>query len=230
MYKKNWVLSVVLCVILGLLSGCANSRSVVVDAITAKDFAPNDKSGETYALQAKDPTKSQDLHFEQFSRAVSNTLREAQLCVTDDNTASCIVLIDYSVKGPYSYSITRSVPIMGYVGDDIHTYQTIEHGVPTFHSVAHSRYGTIGWNTYQDIQTYFVHEIELMSVEQKDTKKHTLGKTKWQINVSSADASNDFTLVAPSLLTVLREYLATDTHGQKKVEVVNHKGVLKIEE
>lgn len=208
------------------IQGCSAKYSVLVDARTSQEYELQKNINDKYKIIFDKEEGNVNFDYELVYKEVVNVFQKNGYQTVDDiSDAKYSVFINFKVGGPHSETISHSVPITGQVGVNTHTgYRYGPYGM-TSYTYTTPRYGTVGYRNYETVELFYTHSLSVVAYEfsMVDAK---ITKKAWQLICVTSNESNDFRKNLPALLLVLEKHMATDTHGNTRIEIYEKQGQL----
>lgn len=214
--------------LIGLLSGCAESYQVKVDSV-AKPAAENSIA---YQIKSGNPNLDPDsLRYKEAEKFVKTALSGKGLYeAPKPEMADMVVSIDYGISPPKVTQEQHTEPIYREIPGRIIT-RVVEigrdpKGNPIYSTITTQEPATTEYIGDREYMITVVNYEKYLRISARENVPASEGKPPaevWTIDVSTEGESHDLRKAIPALAAASIEYIGKDTRGQKVIRLKDGK-------
>lgn len=223
--NMNFVRILLFVLFLPILGGCAvpTTYSVSADSICAETFSPTEKGKKYFLLpDANKKMKIDDLAFKEVKSELQKAFDKNGMIITDNiYDADYAVFIDFGIGNPKDHQATYSVPEYGITGyAQSSTYGTYNAYSGQFSSTTYNTpiYGQTGSHDVTERWTTYNRWLKLVAYA-LNHKKKDIENQVWQTSIESRGSTDDFRLILPIMVEVLKKDIASNTRRKINYDV-----------
>ncbi|HWA11363.1 MAG TPA: DUF4136 domain-containing protein [Opitutaceae bacterium] len=211
-----------------LLSGCASSYEMKVDALTR----PKLDTTASYKIVNRNPTVDSDsLRYKEVEKAVKTALSGRGMYeAPDESTADLIVNLDYGINPPKVTEERRTQPVYLSTPGQIRT-ETVQvgqdrQGNPIFTTITTQEPPRTEYAGDEEYMVPVVTYEKYLRLSARENKVAAEGKQPmevWSIDVTSEGSSSNLRKYIPLMAAATIGYIGKDTSGEKNIRLKDDK-------